>query len=133
MSYQAISDALHVRLATVSGIKIVMENEPTAVQDSPLIYSILDGFDRDTVGTTAKTIWRTTHTLCIAYHNPEEAERLLRAFVDSITAAVAADPRLDNTCRGADIIGGEAGFVKIADVVYRSMDFTSEALEISAY
>jgi hypothetical protein len=132
--YEEITLGLHERFATVPELRVILDYEPTSAQDSPLIFSMLDGFEADTVGTVTTTVWRTAHTLCIRWQNPEEAERLLRRLAVAIPRAIRQQPRLQGHVRGvADIVMGDAGFTTIGDAEYRSLEFTSEVLVKSQY
>ncbi len=133
MSYATILAAIHERLETVGGIEAILVGEPATVQVSSLIYSMLRSFTRESQGTTVKITYRTRHRLCIRYENPPKAEEALIGFVNTIPAAICA-PRKWGRIPGGDmtITLGEAGFVTIGGIEYRSLDFTSEVIEFAA-
>jgi hypothetical protein len=136
MSYQDIVDGLHIRFATVTALKVILDYEPTAAQDSPLLYSLLDGFTReyDDIGESVEVTYRTLHRLCIRWQDNEECEQTLIALANDIPIAVDGDPRLGLLLKGdgARIIQGDAGWVNIGGTEYRSLDFYSECTEFNA-
>lgn len=132
--YEAITLGLHERFATVPELRVILDFEPTTAQDSPLLFSLLDGFEADTVGTVTSTIWRTSHMLCIRWQEPEEAERMLRRLAVSLQRVIRQQPRLQGRVRGvADIVSGDAGFTTIGGEEYRSLELISEVLVKSQY
>lgn len=133
MSYATVLAALHERLAEVPGIGALIVGEPLTAQVSPLMYSMLRSFTRESQGTIVKIIYRTRHRLCVRYENPPEAEEVLIGFVNTIPAAICA-PHKWGRIPGGDmtITVGEAGFVTIGGIEYRSLDFTSEVIEFAA-
>jgi len=135
MSYQNIVQGLHERFATLSALKVVLDYEPTSIQDSPLLYSILDGFTRQVQGTHVRTTYRTLHRLCIRWQDPAIAEEMVEQLVDAIPEVLEADPRLGARVRPGDaqIVRGEAGWARIGETTVRIIDFYSEVIELSAY
>ena len=135
MSYAAVSEGLNAAIATVTALKAVLDYEPATLQTSPIVYSILDGFDRQVTGLTTRTVYRTLHRLCIRYQEPETSEAVVQALADSIAEAVEADPKLGGRMRPGDaqITRGDAGWASIGGTTCRIVDFYSEVLEISRY
>ncbi len=135
MSYANVVEGLNAAIATVPGIKAVLDYEPTSVQTSPLVYSILDGFDRQVTGLTARVTYRTMHRLCIRWQDPEASEELVRSLADAVAEAVEADPKLGGRLRPGDaqITRGDAGWAQIGNTTCRIVDFYSEVVEISGY
>jgi hypothetical protein len=132
--YEAITLGIHERFATVPEIKVILDYEPTTAQDSPLIFSMLDGFEADTVGTVTTTTWRTSHMLCIRWQDAAEAERMLRRLAVSLQRVIRQQPRLHGRVRGvADIVSGDAGFTTIGGEEYRSLELISEVLTKTQY
>lgn len=136
MTYLTCLEGLEAVLATVSGITVLLRGEPQAVQDTPLLYSLFDSFDEEDSDNAAhKSIrWRTLHRLCIPWQDNPEAEAQLIAFLESIPDAVAANPKLSNRLHHngyARITAGDAGFVTIANIEFRTCDFFSEVLEVT--
>lgn len=137
--YDRIVRGFGIRFATVSGLAVVLDYEPTTVQESPLIYSVLDGFTSEVKGTTEATTWRTLHRLCIRWQDPQPSEQALREMAVAIKRAVAQDPRLGGMLvsahgRGvAHITDADAGWITIDGILYRTLDLFSEALAYTAY
>ena len=136
MSYQDIVDGLHERFRLLDDLAVILDYEPTAAQDSPLLYSLLDGFVRvyDDVGESVEVTYRTLHRLCIRWQDNDEAEQTLIALANAIPIAVDGDPHLGTRLKGdgARIVQGDAGWVNIGGTEYRSLDFYSECTEFNS-
>lgn len=130
MSYSEIVAGLAVRYGTISGLKVILNYEPTSVQDSPLIYTVLDSFTREHTGTVVQMRYRIRSRLCIRWQNPEYAEGTLITLTNAIPQAIDADRRLGGVVRSAGVQAGDAGWVSIGGVEYRSLDFWVDVLEI---
>lgn len=126
-TYANIISGLHTVLAGVTGIDVVLNYAPTAVHDTPLIYTILDSAEisRGAQVTTRK--FRIMHRLVVPWQDNEQAEIQIMPFVDSIPAAIDADPTLGGviTSGMAQIVDIEAAWINIAGVEYRALDFYS--------
>lgn len=130
MSYADILDGLHARMATVSGLTVV-KGEPSSIQMSPLLYSVLENTQRTVQGTTVRVTYQTLHRICVRWVDRETAEEELAALVNSVPMAVDASPHLGRETRGqATMRGGNAGWVTIGGIEYRCCDFHSEVLEV---
>lgn len=131
MSYATVLAGLTTRLETVSGIVAVLEYAPTAVHDTPLIYSLLDNVEYSESGQVKTQRYRIQHRLLVRWQDNEQAEIEAQPYVDSIPAAVRADPHLGGalTSGYAQITECQAGWVTIAGVEYRSLDFISTVVE----
>lgn len=136
MSYADVVEGLHERFVTVSALKAILDYEPNSIQTSPLLYSILDGFERRVDGTVTVTRWRTMHRLILPVQKPEQTEEDLAALVMSIVEAVESSPKLGGRLRPGDaqVVSGDAGFLEIGEGNwYRRLDFYSEVVEMSRY
>ena len=141
MSYETVLAGLHVRFATVTtprAIAAILAYEPTAVQEYPLLYSLLDSFevkevrvDPGTAAMVTTIVWRTAHRLCLRWQDSEECEKELRAFADSILTAVNPYPFLGGalTSGNARITEGDTGWVTIGTTECRYLDFYSMVTE----
>jgi hypothetical protein len=132
MSYSEVVAGLKARYATLSAIKVRLDGEPTAVQDSPLIYTVLDSFKRAYKGTVVEMRYRLMSRLCIRWQYPEQSEATLISLVNAIPLAIDADWRLSGAARGASVQTGDAGWVSIGGIEYRTLDFYIEVLEVGA-
>ncbi len=130
MSYEQVVDGLHARYATISAVKVVLDYEPTAVQNSPLIYTVLDSFTREHAGTMVYMRYRVLSRLCIRWQSPEHAEQTLISLVNAIPQAIDADRRLGGVVRDATVQAGDGGWVTIGGSEYRSLDFYVEVQEV---
>lgn len=136
MTYLTCLEGLEERLATVVGLKVRLRGEPTSIHACPLIYSEFDSFDEeDTDNSALKSIrWRTRHRLVIRLQDHHAAEDELIDFLERIPDAVAADPKLGGRLHHtgyAGITTGDAGYVTIDGLDYRTCDLYSEVLEVT--
>ncbi len=137
MSYTSVIEGLHERFATVIGLKVLLVGEPTSVQDSPLLYSLVERVEREAQATKPghtlmRVTYRTLHRLCLKWQDNPTAEAELLALADAIPAAIEADPKLGGRITGdAHLSGAEAGWVTIGGTTYRVLDFYSEVLELA--
>ena len=136
MSYTDVVEGLHERFATVTDLKAILDYEPNSVQTWPLLYSILDGFERRVEGTITYTTWRTLHRLLIPYQKPAQVEEDLAPLVMSIIEAVESSPKLGGRLRPGDaqIVSGDADFIEIGEGNwYRRVDLYSQVVEMTRY
>ena len=134
--YEAVSAGLQEALARVAALAVVLDHEPTAVHETPLLYSLLEGTSRARDGGTGvERRYTTLHRLCLSWQDSATTEALLRQLVDEIPDAIEADPRLGGRVRPgvALVTRGEAGWVTIGNTWYRSVDFFSEVLVMTRY
>jgi len=131
MSYATVLTGMHVRFATVSGIAAMLTYEPQTVQVSPLLYSVLDNVEITRSGQVRAYRYRILHRLLVPWQNNPQAELLLIPYVNSIPAAVDADPHLGTVLSSgiAEIERIDAVYVTFAGVVFRALDFYSNVLE----
>jgi hypothetical protein len=131
MSYQRISTGLHNLLAAVSGVKIVVETEPTSIPDTPLIYSVLESESPAGDDVVIVTTWRTKHSLVLPWQDVTEAEDTARDWLDAISAAFLANRTLSGYCRHCDMVDGDLEWQTINGIEFRVVNFYSEALDVS--
>lgn len=131
MSYDAVLAGLHARYATVDGIKAILDYEPRAISNPPVLYSLLDTVTREQTAQLTIMRYRILSRLCVRWQDNEQAERELRPFVNSLPAAVDADPQFAGAlARGmARVTDIQAVFVPINGVLYRCLDVYCEAVE----
>jgi hypothetical protein len=131
MSYETVLAGLHVRFATVSGIKKILDFVPAGAPEPPFLYSALDRFEIVRSGQVKATRYYINHTLCFRWQDNERAEEELLPFVNSIPDAVDADPHLGGvlTAGYAEITDGEARWLTIGSTEYRIIEFHSVVTE----
>lgn len=138
MSYEKVIDGLEACFQAVEGIKIVLRYEPTTVQDAPLMYMLFDEAPRTQTGQVTVMPYRILCRLCFRWQDNEKAELELIPFVNRVPAAIDAapnlpiptDPPTSAIASGmARVIAIVGGFTTIGDVLYRSIDFTVEAVD----
>jgi hypothetical protein len=106
----------------------LLKYEPRSIQTSPTLYTLLDGFKRDTSGQVTAMKFRLLHRICVQWQDNEESERELLTFVHALPAAVDRDPTLGPLIsKGiARISDGVSGFILISGTKYRCLDFFSD-------
>jgi len=131
MSYQNVLDGLQAALETLSGPVAVLQYEPPAFDDLPLIYLLFDRSTDATVGQVRGTRYYVTIRLVVRWQDNEEAEKEIIPYIDSIPAAVHADRSLGGLLASglAHISGAEGGFVDVGAVRYRVVDFVADVLD----
>ena len=129
-SYEAILEGIVDRLNTIGSIAVLLDYEPTAIQDTPLVYMLLDRTEREKSGQLTAMRYRVLCRLCVPWMDNEEAERELIPFVNSIPAAIDADPTLGGrVTRGRAYVSEQVGvFVSIGGTLYRALDTFVEVL-----
>lgn len=121
---------------------LALEYEPTEVQ-KPLIYSLADSRDATTAGQIHVVTYRTLHSACIPYADPEGAELLALAWLDALPNSVLAsreflnlgapieplirpaDGRVGAKC---DISEARLGFKTIGGALCRAIEFYSTVM-----
>lgn len=136
VTYAEVVDGLHDRLLTIPdfpayndhGVLInLLKYEPSEIQHTPTIYTLLDGFERDN-GSAQMTgmHYRILHRLLIQWQDNEQAELELMPFVHSVPAAIDQDRLLGgivNLGSGATIKSAQSGFIIFSDIKFRCLDF----------
>lgn len=116
--------------------------EPAAVQRA-LVYSLLDSRDAVTAGQVHTVTYRTLHSACIPYQDPEGAEDLALLWLDALPNSVLAsrefanlgapieplikpvDGRVGAKC---DISEARLGFKTIGGALNRAIEFYSTVM-----
>jgi hypothetical protein len=135
MSYQQVLSGLHTRFATVDGIKQIYDYEPLAIYEPPILYSLLDSFERVQSGQITSMRYKILHRLVFRWVDVTEAETAILPYVNSIPASVDADQTLGRVITSgiAHIDSCQAVFVTIGGVLFRCLDFYSNVLEKQPY
>lgn len=130
MSYATVLAGLHVCFATVSGINAILDYVPTSIPDPPILYSVFDNLSITRSGQIEAKHYRIQHRMVFRWQDNEQAEQEIIPFIDSIPAAVAADPHLGGALVSgySEIESCEGGWIDIGGVTYRVLDFYSETL-----
>jgi hypothetical protein len=128
--YQDVLDGLHAAFAAVPGIVNVLDYVPAAIHDTPTLYTMLDSVEVSKTGQIKTRRYRILHRLILLWQDNEQAELAVAPFVDSIPAALDADPQLGGKIASgwAEIASIDAVWVTIQNVEYRALDFYSEVL-----
>lgn len=122
-------------LETVSGLESVLLGEPSSVHEFPAVYGALQDVTRTQAGQVTAMRYTFLLRLVIRWQEREEAEAELLSYVNSIPAAVDADPLLGGAITQglAKVTFGLAGFIELGGTTYRVLDFTADVLEKGAY
>lgn len=131
MSYKIVLAGLTERFKTVSGIANVLDYTPTALHDVPTLFSMPDEGTVTYSGQVVVRKYKTSHYLCFRWQDAEQATREMVPFIDSIPAAVAADPHLGGRLKSgyAEIDEWEVTFVTIGGADYIALRFYSTVIE----
>lgn len=131
MSYATVLAGLDERFRTISGLKAILDYEPTAIHDYPTLYSLLDSFEIERRGQVVVWKYRILHRLVFRWQDNAGCELELVWFVNAIPAAVDADPQLGGriTSGLATIAEGDAGWAVIGGTDCRVLDFYSTVVE----
>ncbi|HEU4328065.1 MAG TPA: hypothetical protein VFS21_33320 [Roseiflexaceae bacterium] len=134
-TYEDVRDGLHELFLTVPGIVACLNYEPLAIDQPPIIYSLLDSFERSQNGGVTAMRYRILHRLCLAWQDNEQAEAQLTTFVNAIPAVVDRNPQLAGRIPSglARIAEAQAVWVKIGSTTYRALDCYSDVLTKAGY
>ena len=126
--FRDILDGLVATLGRVEGIKQVLDYEPTAIQTTPLVYLLLDSFEREVKAGLVQERYRILVRTCIQWQNNRGAEEQLVGFVTTIPAAVDADPTLGGAITSglARMLSGSTGFLTVGGAMYRVLDLYAD-------
>jgi hypothetical protein len=117
----------------ISEIVDILDYAPTAIHDTPLMWSLLDNLEIIRSGQVKARRYRILHRLAVRWTDNEMAEEQILPFVDSVPEAVEADPHLGSrlTSGYAEINECEAQWMDVAGVEYRILDFYSTVIDKS--
>lgn len=130
-TWPMIRDGLHERFATLTGLAALLPTEPTAVGDTPLLYTLLLSHEREQAGQISKDTYTALHRVCVAWQDNAGAEQVLETFVDTLPAALQADRRLAGrlTTGYATYTRMDTGWVSIGGILCRAYDFQTVTFE----
>jgi hypothetical protein len=123
--YAATKAALIARLvASFPEMKSVLDYEPQSIQDTPMIYVMLESYARSTASQITAMVYRDQIRLVLPYIDNQTVERALAGYVNSIPAALDQDPYLASTITSGfiGVESGQAGYYLIGGTVYRILD-----------
>lgn len=134
MSAVTMYQGLEERFKTIQGLTNILLGEPTAIHETPALYTALLRFDRTQHGQITAMRYTFIHRLTIAWQDGAEAEMQLLTLLNAIPASVDLSPTLGGRIvEGlAKVTAGDSGFVRIGDTTYRICDFTGDVLEKAA-
>lgn len=135
MSYVTSKAALIIVLAGVTGVAQVLGYEPSSIQQTPMIYVLLDRFDRTVAGQMTSMKYRLVCRVVVPWQDNEQAEIQLDPFVNRVAAAIDANPSLSGTITGGvtKTVEGEAVFVTVGGTLYRALDVFVELPDKGPY
>jgi hypothetical protein len=134
MSYADIVAGLHARFRTVEGIGPILAYEPTAIHDTPTLYSLLDSYVRTPERGQTRMRYRILCRCVFRWQDTEEAEVELMGYVNSLPASIDGDSRLGGVATlPAAAADAQAVFVVIGGTLYRAIDMYVEVEEVAAF
>jgi hypothetical protein len=130
VSYATVLAGLTERLETLTGLKVVLEYVPKTILTTPLAYSVLESVDIRQSGQVTTREYRIQHRIVFAWVDNEGAELELIPYVDSVEAAVRADPHLGGRINSgyAEIAEINGGWATIGNIDYRVLDCYSHVV-----
>lgn len=133
MSYVTAIAALRTRLATVSGIKVVVNGLPSSAHNLPLIFLEADNGTHRVEHQVAVNVYRVTATVCVNWQGNHLAEDELAPYINSVPVALETDPTLGGVVNGANAMewraSGPDGYPVIADVKCRAVVWTIQVVD----
>lgn len=136
MSAVTVWQGLVERFQTIEGLAAIHLGEPTSIQATPLLYAgYASGNQIMRSVQPARNQDGITHIfgvrLVFDYLDNPQAEMQLLTMADSVPAAINVDPRLAQRLYGgyATSTAVISGFARIADKLYRVLDFTVTVIE----
>lgn len=136
MSAVTVWAGLYERFLTIEGLQAILLGEPTSIQSTPLLYAGYASADQIMRSTEpARNLDGLTHIfgvrLVFDYQDNPQAEMQLLTLADSVPYAINLDPRLGNRLHGgiAKSTLALGGFARIADKLYRVLDFEVTVIE----
>ena len=123
--YQGIETALR----SLDYFQSIMLGEPTGSIETPAIYTVflrmeIEGRSVPPARNLDSTVYIFIHRIVIQFVDNAAAEMQLLSLIDAIPDAIYADPRLGGALAIgiAQIPSGDAGFIRVGDVLYRVFD-----------
>ena len=113
----------------------LLQYEPRVIHTSPVLYTLLDKFDRDTSGQVTAMKYRLLHRMVFQWQDNAESEAAMLGYVHSVPHALDLDPTLGGMlAKGlARISDAQSGFVVISNTKYRCLDFFSSITSKAPY
>jgi hypothetical protein len=137
MSAATVWVGLEERFRTIDGLLGgVHLGEPTAIEQTPLLYAAYDNVDQVMRSTApARNMDGLTHVFAVRLvfdqHANPQAEMQLLNLADSVPSAINDDPRLGGRLYGGVASSNRAvsGWANIAKKVYRVLEFSVTVVE----
>lgn len=131
MRYDNVLAGLHAVFADVSpAIPVILRYEPTAIHQTPTLYSLLDTAPRERQGQILATRYRVLNRLVFRWQDNEQAEEEMIPYVDALPGAIDSNPQLGGAITSGIATANdiEAVFVSIGGTVYRALDVYADVL-----
>jgi hypothetical protein len=137
MSCETCLTALHVAYARVTSpaaIAAFCKYEPPSVHEFPLMYTVLDRWEFTDEWQRQEYTWHYVSTLCLRWQESEEADKEVRAYINSVCATVIADKQLTGELASqggwAQIQSGRVGWGEISKTKIRFIEFEATIHEV---
>jgi hypothetical protein len=133
MSYASVIAGMKAGLEAVTGIKYVLDYEPQTIQDTPIVFLLLDTIDREYTAQGSLYTYHVTATLVVNWQDNDAAEEAIIGLIEPIMTAFDADMTLGGRLyNGAALfLSADAGFAQIGSRIYRIVDFTAEITDLA--
>ncbi len=139
MSCQAVLAGLKAAYDTIPELAVNLPYVPSAIQDTPLLYTCLEGdtaFDdaSDAEDTRFTAQYGCQSRLVVAWQDHAQAELTVAAVIDGVKAALEADPTLGGALADGQVVLRTArpGWLETdaGAVTHRIVDFYLEVWEV---
>ena len=124
MSCETVLTGLQACLLRVPGLRTVLAYEPAAFDDPPMAYITPDKGTLEHGVQSITTLYSMNARVVVRWTSNEYAALQVIRFIDSVPAAVRADPMLGGHAQYARVTDFEVGFVDAGNVRYHVVDFT---------
>lgn len=132
MNPEAIIAGLNAILRNVKGVSLTLDYVPETIQQTAVVFTILDSFTQSQSGQLLVTDYTFLSTLVVQYQDNRQAERELAKLIPRITAAIYADQQLGGALNSgiANITNGlRKYFVVDEKSVFLAFELTINVLE----
>lgn len=133
MTYSAAAAALRTTAAGVSGIRKAISGQPSTAQNMPLAFTEADSGDRTQAGQLTVNTYRIGLSVLVPFQDNTSSEDAIAPFINSVAAAVDANPTLSGACNLAWVSSWQADYYTIGEIVTRRVRFIVEIRDKGRY
>lgn len=132
MNPEAIIAGLNTVLRGVKGVSLTLDYVPETIQQTAVVFTILDSFTQSQSGQLLVTNYSFLSTLVVQWQDNRQAERELAKLVPRITAAIYADQQLGGALNSgiASVANGQRKYFVVDEKsVFLAFELTIAVLE----